>query len=94
MNIRGDDNNVFPYVNDSAPEDWNRFDCSKTAQWDIVFDHAESKGMYLHFKTQETENDHLLDGGALGPLRKLYYRELIAVRIISFLCPFIYLILG
>jgi hypothetical protein len=34
--------------------------------------------MYLHFKTQETENDQLLDGGSLGDERKLYYRELIA----------------
>ena len=34
--------------------------------------------MYLHFKTQETENDQLLDGGALGVDRRLYYRELLA----------------
>jgi hypothetical protein len=34
--------------------------------------------MYLHFKTQEQENDQLLDGGGLGMERKLYYRELIA----------------
>lgn len=34
--------------------------------------------MYLHFKTQETENDQLLDGGDLGLERRLYYRELIA----------------
>ena len=27
---------------------------------------------------QEQENDQLLDGGELGPARKLYYRELIA----------------
>jgi hypothetical protein len=35
-------------------------------------------GMYLHFKTQEAENIHLLDDAELGPQRKLYYRELIA----------------
>jgi len=34
--------------------------------------------MFLHFKTQETENELLLDGGDLGVQRKLYYRELIA----------------
>jgi len=34
--------------------------------------------MYLHFKTQEIENQALLDGGNLGNQRKLYYRELIA----------------
>ena len=34
--------------------------------------------MYLHFKTLETENELLMDGGNLGPERTLYYRELIA----------------
>ena len=32
----------------------------------------------LHVVHQEQENDQLLDGGELGPERKLYYRELIA----------------
>ncbi len=75
MNIGGDDKNVFPYT------DYNqrlRMDVSRLDQWEIVFDHADAKGMYLHFKTQETENDQLLDGGALGLERKLYYRELVA----------------
>lgn len=53
-------------------------DVSKTAQWEVVFEHADHIGLYLHFKTQETENDQLLDGGNLGLERKLYYRELIA----------------
>ena len=35
-------------------------------------------GLALHVVTQETENQALLDGGALGPLRRLYYRELVA----------------
>ena len=35
-------------------------------------------GLMLHIITQETENDQGLDGGELGPQRKLYYRELIA----------------
>lgn len=77
MNINGDDENVFPYVSD-LPEDRLRMDVSKLAQWEIVFEHADKMGMYLHFKTAETENDHLLDGGLLGNERKLYYRELIA----------------
>jgi hypothetical protein len=60
-----------------------RLDCSKLDQWEIVFEHATKKGFYLHFKTQETENDssgeaYALDNGALGSERKLYYRELIA----------------
>ena len=75
MNINGDDRNVYPYVTDT---DFEHFDCSKLDQWDIVFAHAQTRGLYLHFKTQETENDQLLDGGELGPERKLYYRMLIA----------------
>lgn len=75
MNIAGDDQNVFPYL------DYNerlRLDVSRLEQWEVVFEHADHLGMYLHFKTQETENDQLLDGGALGIQRKLYYRELVA----------------
>ncbi|MEL6655504.1 MAG: PKD domain-containing protein [Bacteroidota bacterium] len=75
MNIQGDDRNVFPYLSDA---NFRRFDCSKLDQWEIVLEHADQLGMYLHFKTQETENDQLLDGGALGVDRKLYYRELLA----------------
>ncbi|MCK5174188.1 MAG: DUF5060 domain-containing protein, partial [Planctomycetes bacterium] len=40
--------------------------------------HADEIGMYLHFKTLETENELLLDKGDLGVERKLYYRELIS----------------
>jgi hypothetical protein len=82
MNINGDDKNVFPYVQSngspSPQEDRRRFDLSKLDQWEIVFAHADSLGLYLHFKTQETENDQLLDQGTLGTERKLYYRELVA----------------
>jgi regulation of enolase protein 1 (concanavalin A-like superfamily) len=92
MNVGGDDNNAYPYViknnqtgsvsgasktayiNTLKPV----MDCSKLDQWEVLFTHATSKGMYLHFKTQETENDQYLDGGSLGNQRKLYYRELIA----------------
>ncbi|MEM8945911.1 MAG: DUF5060 domain-containing protein [Planctomycetota bacterium] len=75
MNIAGDDRNVFPYLNYNERL---RMDVSRLAQWEVVFEHADKLGMFLHFKTQETENDQLLDGGALGNQRKLYYRELIA----------------
>jgi len=88
-NAGGDGDNVWPFV--SRNEKFN-YDCSKLDQWQMVFDHGQSKGMYLHFKTQETENDdnakghdqgferidESLDGGDLGPERRLYYRELIA----------------
>ena len=75
MNIAGDDENVYPYVD---PSDRLRFDVSKLAQWEVVFEHGTKMGMFLHFKTQERENDQLLDKGDLGNERKLYYRELIA----------------
>lgn len=75
MNIEGDDRNVFPYTDYNT---WDRFDVSKLAQWEIVFEHADQLGIFLHFKTQETENQGLLDHGGIGALRKLYYRELIA----------------
>jgi hypothetical protein len=75
MNIGGDDRNVFPYLDYFERY---RMDVSRLGQWEIVFAHATRQGMFLHFKTQETENELLLDGGNLGVQRKLYYRELIA----------------
>ncbi|UCD25885.1 MAG: DUF5060 domain-containing protein [Gemmatimonadota bacterium] len=75
MNVEGDGKDVWPWI---APDERDRYDVSKLAQWDIVFTHADSLGLFLHFKTQETENDLLLDNGDLGSERKLYYRELIA----------------
>jgi hypothetical protein len=75
MNIKGDDQNVFPYL-DSL--DFIRMDVSKLDQWEIIFEHAQKMGMYLHFKLQEVENNNVLDGGNLGIQRKLYLRELIA----------------
>ena len=75
LNIEGDDRNVFPYTNYDERE---RIDCSRMEQWEIVLNHGNNMGMYLHFKTQEAENVNLLDDGHLGPQRKLYYRELIA----------------
>ena len=87
-NAAGDGDNVWPFVKRNEKM---HYDCSKLDQWGIVFDHAEKKGMFLHFKTQETENDdniigkdkmvelpEALDGGDVGRERKLYYRELIA----------------
>ncbi len=86
MNVIGDGRNVWPWAAtahsslDGSGEANNRrkYDVSKLAQWDLIFSHADKVGLFLHFKTQETENDQLLDGGNLGTSRKLYYRELIA----------------
>ena len=99
-NAGGDGDNVWPFV---ERIDKFHYDCSKLDQWEIVFAHAQKRGLHLHFKLQETENDdrrrqrkgqvvfeentiadgdeivpESLDGGALGPERKLYFRELIA----------------
>ncbi len=88
-NAAGDGDNVWPFV---QRDDKLHYDCSKLDQWGMVFDHGTAKGMYLHFKMQETENDdHILgpkgkqvgvpeclDGGNLGMQRRLYCRELIA----------------
>ncbi len=75
MNVNGDGNDVWPWTTENERF---RFDCSKLDQWARVFSHMERRGVMLHILTQETENDQLLDGGALGTQRRLYYRELIA----------------
>lgn len=89
-NAGGDGDNVWPFIDRDKKM---HYDCSKLDQWQVVFDHATAKGMYLHFKLQETEIDDLrghkrqkldrdvptsLDQGKLGPERKLYLREIIA----------------
>lgn len=87
-NAGGDGDNVWPFVERDAKL---HYDCSKLDQWAVVFDHATRRGLHLHFKLQETENDDnrhpkdaaadvptALDQGQLGPERKLYLRELIA----------------
>lgn len=88
-NAGGDGDNVWPFI---QREDKMHYDCSKLDQWGVVFDHATKLGLHLHFKLQETEMDdnrvghdskealvpESLDGGKLGPERKLYCREIIA----------------
>ena len=71
----GDGKDVWPWT---GPKEKYRFDCSKLDQWEIVFEHMDKLGLMLHIIGQEQENDQGLDGGELGPQRKLYYRELIA----------------
>jgi len=75
MNVQGDGQDVWPWINENER---TRFDCSKLDQWEIVFSHMDKLGIMLHFVTQETENELLLDIGKVKTLRKLYYRELIA----------------
>lgn len=75
MNIAGDDQNVFPYVDYDT---YDRFDTSKLDQWEVLFEHADKLGMFMHFKALEYENQGLLDNGGTGLYTKLYFRELIA----------------
>lgn len=75
MNVNGDGRNVWPWI---EPWQHDRFDVSKLAQWEVVFEHMQRQGLQMHVVLQETENDHILDNGELGPLRKLYLRELVA----------------
>ncbi|MHC4177530.1 MAG: DUF5060 domain-containing protein [Planctomycetota bacterium] len=77
MNIGGDGKDTFPTI---EAYDKTRYDVSKLDQWEIVFAHAQARGIFLHFQLAETEsdNENYHDDGNLGPERKLYYRELIA----------------
>jgi hypothetical protein len=86
FNIGGDDKNVCPHLlmGTNTNPSWtsavhhDRFDVSRMEQWERIFAYGDKKGMYLHFKTLETENELFMDGGNQGPERSLYYRELIA----------------
>jgi hypothetical protein len=53
-NAGGDGDNVWPFVD---RDDKFHYDVSKLDQWQVLFDHAQAKGIYLHFKLQEQEND-------------------------------------
>ncbi len=92
-NAGGDDRNVFPHLLAVPVEQYeqmkpraqwdeglvqDRFDLSKLDQWQRVLRYADRRGLHLHFKLQETENDSFMDGGALGRTRKLYMREMVA----------------
>lgn len=88
-NAGGDGDNVWPFV---ERDQKMAYDCSRLDQWGIVFSHATSLGMHLHFKLQENEIDddrvgserlakrvpESLDGGRLGPERMLYLQQMVA----------------
>ena len=91
FSLDGDDGTVFPHLkrpekpaNKGKGNSWyspvfrDRFDVSKLDQWERIFSYADQKGVFLHFKLQETENDQSMDGGDMGRERSLYFRELIA----------------
>ncbi|WP_424930541.1 DUF5060 domain-containing protein [Amaricoccus tamworthensis] len=65
-------------------KDFSTYDVSKLDQWGRVFDHMDASGIYRNFLFQETENDHLLQGGtamegsSLSVEMGVYVREMIA----------------
>eukprot|EP00178_Gracilaria_changii_P007849 TRINITY_DN2447_c0_g1_i1.p1 TRINITY_DN2447_c0_g1~~TRINITY_DN2447_c0_g1_i1.p1 ORF type:complete len:650 (+),score=68.12 TRINITY_DN2447_c0_g1_i1:904-2853(+) len=83
MTVKGDSKGqVHPW---RSRDDRSRYDVSKLEQWEIVFDHAERKGISLNLAFCETENEAIFEheaglskqtGFALA--RKVYYREIIA----------------
>lgn len=84
----GDGNNVWPWperVKDNT-DNMYRYDVSKLAQWNLIFDYMSQKGMHIHILTTETENEQFFEyyefdaigGTRFAKARKLYYRELIA----------------
>ncbi len=65
-NAGGDGDNVWPFV---SRDDKFHYDVSKLDQWQIVFDYAQQKGIFLHFKLQENEIDDNVRGNPGEPAR-------------------------
>ncbi|MEM1183982.1 MAG: PA14 domain-containing protein [Planctomycetota bacterium] len=86
MNIGGDGKDSWPYAdpgingNGAAGNDNTRFDISKLEQWEIFFQHAQDKGVFLQWVMNEAEtpNKQELDNATLGTERRLFYREMSA----------------
>jgi CubicO group peptidase (beta-lactamase class C family) len=85
MNIGGDGQNVWPFAGEVRPagdpaNDNMHYDLSKLYQWEIVFSHAQAKGIVLHFVFNEAEKDNKLELGGkdLTTERRLFYREMVA----------------
>ncbi|MEM8486802.1 MAG: DUF5060 domain-containing protein [Bacteroidota bacterium] len=76
-NTLGQDTAVWPWLS-PAEEDRDRFSVAKLAQWEMIFSHMDSLGISMNMVTQDRINQLDLDGGDLGRIRSLFYRELIA----------------
>ncbi len=89
--IDGDGDDVGPWVGSGiysggalSSDQVSTYDVSKLAQWEIVFDHMDAKGIYKNLLLQETENDQMLDGrtgvsgSSLSVERMVYMREMVA----------------
>ncbi len=86
MNLGGDGNDTWPFLSPEATAyAVTHYDIGKLAQWRVVFEHAQRRGIALHIVLNETEpaNRRWFDGGEvvadiLSPPRRLFYRELVA----------------
>jgi len=81
LNLGGDGQDTTPHIG-YADNDFHKthFDISRLHQWTQVLDHAQRRGILVHFVLAETEvgNETWLDGGGFGVQRKLFFRELAA----------------
>lgn len=85
MNIGGDAQDTWPFIgpivkSGSTSNDDIHYNINKLTIWEKIFDHAQKKGLMLHFVLNEAEppNKQELDNATLGIERKLFYRELVA----------------
>lgn len=76
INTSTDDaDNSWPWVDRLR---YLEYDVSKLAQWNIVFDHMDQKGVAADFYLSEAINNLDLDNGNMGLTYRIYYREMIA----------------
>lgn len=81
LTVGGDSRDVWPFT--SAKERY-RMDVSKLAQWEVLFEHMNSRGVALHALFSETENESLFEHdetgstGGFAKSRRLYHREMVA----------------
>ena len=81
MNLGGDGRDTWPFLGPvDAAYERTHYDLSKLHQWRLVLEHAQRRGIHLHFVLGEPEhpNEHWLDDGQLGIERRVFYRELAA----------------
>lgn len=81
MNLGGDGQDTCPFIGYSKTR-YNKthYDVSRLHQWNAVLNHAQERGILVHFVLAETEsgNENWLDDGVMGLERKLFFRELSA----------------
>jgi hypothetical protein len=73
-NLGGDGSFLYPWVGANPPQaktNHERFDVSKLAYWETIFNYCQSKGIVLHLVFED-------DSGWTGFNRDLYYRQMIA----------------